>query len=209
METIKDSHEFLKAKRKVGRIRTFYQSLIFYLIFIGMLSALNYYLNQWEYPWFLWATFGWGIGLFVQAYKVFEWENNFGKSWEQKKLKHLMENPIQKISSHNSFSEKPFSQQQSRAYLDAKRKVEVLKGFYSHTFFFILINSVIIFYFSKVNAAGKIDFSYWGNYFTLFLWGIGLVSHGLYVLFVFNFKNGRLKRWEEKKLKEILEKDYL
>lgn len=209
METKKDSHELLKAKRKVRQIRTFYQSLIFYLIFIGMLSALNYYLNQWEYPWFLWATFGWGIGLCVQALKVFEWENYFGKSWEQKKLKQLLENPIQKKSRHNRFSEKSYPQQQSRAYLDAKRKVEILKGFYSHIFFFIVINFLIIYFFSKVNAAGAIDFSYWGNYLTLFLWGIGLVFHGLYVLFVYKFKNGRLKRWEQKKLKEILEKDYL
>ena len=208
METLKESKEFFKARKKVRQIRIFYQTLIFYLIFIGMLSALNYYVNQWEYPWFLWATFGWGIGLLVQAYKVFEWENIFMKNWEEKKVKSFIEN-----TSHNKlkgpvFSEKTYPQQHSIAYLEAKRKVAVLKGFYSHMLFFIVVNSFIVIYFSKVNAVGEIDFSYRGNYFTLLLWGIGLASHGLYVLFVFKFKGGKIKRWEEKKIKEILNKDY-
>ncbi len=200
---------YLIAKKKVMLIRTFYISLISFVICISLLAAMNYYFNQWQYPWFLWAGFGWGIGLLVQAYKIYGSDKFFGKSWEQKKLKNLMENQPETKSNPNSISKNQYAQRGNIEYRNAKRKVEILKGFYSHTLFFIVINLLIIFYFSKVNEAGEIDFSYWGNYLTLFLWGIGLVSHGIYVLFVFKFKNGRLRRWEEKKINEILEKDYL
>ena len=95
----------------------------------------------------------------------------------------------------------------SLAYLRAKKKVETLKGFYSHLVVFILINTGIILVFANVFSNKPLNFADWGNYATTFFWGIGLVSHAIYVFFVLNFKNNFLKTWEEKKIKEFLEKD--
>ena len=92
-------------------------------------------------------------------------------------------------------------------YLRAKKKVETLKGFYSHLAAYIIINTSIILVLANVFGKGETDFSDWGIYFTSFFWGFGLVSHGIYVLFVFYFRNNLLKRWEEKKIKKFLEED--
>lgn len=95
----------------------------------------------------------------------------------------------------------------SLEYLRAKKKVETLKGFYSHLLVFILLNMGIILVSANVFNDKPIDFAKGSNYITLFFWGIGLVSHAIYVFFVMNFKNNLLKRWEEKKIKQLLEED--
>lgn len=95
----------------------------------------------------------------------------------------------------------------SLSYLRAKKKVETLKGFYSHLVVYILVNLFIILISANVFNGKTIDFSHWSNYFTAFFWGIGLVSHAIYVFFVMNFENNFLKRWEEKKIREFMEED--
>jgi hypothetical protein len=65
--------------------------LMSYFVFIGFLAALNYWTDQWRYPWFLWAAFGWGIGLVFHAIKVFGLSPFFGKNWEERKIKEYME----------------------------------------------------------------------------------------------------------------------
>lgn len=91
MENFEQENKYLKAKQRVGEIKKFYTSFISYLIFIACLAALNYYVNEWRSPWFLWAALGWGIGLFFQATKAFRWFSYFGRDWEERKLKKFME----------------------------------------------------------------------------------------------------------------------
>ncbi|SRX75839.1 2TM domain-containing protein [Aequorivita antarctica] len=90
IENNKDS-KYFKAKRRVAEIKKFYSSLMFYVIFIAALAGLNYYVNELRHPWFLWAAFGWGIGIFFQAIKVFQWTPFIGKDWEDRKMKQFME----------------------------------------------------------------------------------------------------------------------
>lgn len=91
MEPINKDHKYFRAKQRVAEIKKFYSSLMFYFIFIAALGGLNYYTNQWEYPWFLWAAFGWGIGIVFKALKVFQWAPFLGKDWEERKLQQYME----------------------------------------------------------------------------------------------------------------------
>lgn len=86
-----NENSYLRAKERVAQIKKFYTSLISYTLFIGFLAALNYYINEWSYPWFLWAAFGWGIGLIFQAIKAFELSPVGGKDWEDRKIKEYME----------------------------------------------------------------------------------------------------------------------
>jgi|SRR5690554_177900 len=95
----------------------------------------------------------------------------------------------------------------SLAYLRAKRKVETLKGFYGHLLVYIIINAAIALVSANFFGRGKADFSNWEIYITAFFWGIGLLSHAIYVFFFLNFKNNFLKRWEEKKIKQFLDED--
>ncbi|WP_149276155.1 2TM domain-containing protein [Pareuzebyella sediminis] len=90
MANYESENKYLRAKDRVEKIKKFYTSLISYFVFITFLAALNYYVDKWQYPWFLWAAFGWGFGLAFQALKVFGFDPFFGKNWEERKIKEFM-----------------------------------------------------------------------------------------------------------------------
>ena len=88
-------------------------------------------------------------------------------------------------------------------YQEAAKRVKKIKGFYTHLTVYIVINLAII--------LSKIDFGKDGscsfemrNFSTAFFWGIGLAAHGLSV-FMPSIVMG--KNWEEKKIKELMEKE--
>lgn len=91
MENPKKENKYLRAKERVEEIKKFYNSLISYIVVISSLAAVNYYVNEWSYPWFLWAAFGWGIGLIFQAAKAYDLNPFFGKNWEERKIKEYMQ----------------------------------------------------------------------------------------------------------------------
>ena len=90
-ESESKENKYFRAKERVEDIRKLYTSMAGYLVVISGLAALNYYVNAWSYPWFLWAAFGWGIGLIVHAARVFNFNPLFGKEWEERKIKEFME----------------------------------------------------------------------------------------------------------------------
>ena len=91
MEPDNRDSKYLKAKKRVTELKEFYLSLTSYVVFIIALAGLNYYINQLRSPWFLWAAFGWGIGIIFHAIKVFGGISFFGKDWEERKLREFME----------------------------------------------------------------------------------------------------------------------
>jgi hypothetical protein len=92
MNKIEKENKFLRAKKRVACIKKFYTNLLMYIVFISLLAGLNYYTNEFSNPWFLWAAFGWGIGIVIQAFKTFEWLPFMGRDWEDKKIKKYMDN---------------------------------------------------------------------------------------------------------------------
>ena len=91
MRSIEDENRYFRAKERVEGIKKFYFNLVTFVFVISLLAGLNYYADQWQYPWFLWAAFGWGIGLAFQAVKAFGFNPFFGKDWEERKIKELMD----------------------------------------------------------------------------------------------------------------------
>ncbi len=92
---------------------------------------------------------------------------------------------------------------QDRAYLQAKKYVRKIRGFYTHAAVYVLVNLFLIG--SKAfKYSSWEDFWQHNQFWGFGLWGIGLIIHGLSV-FVPNFFLGR--DWEEKKIQEILEKN--
>lgn len=91
MESDNRENRYLRAKERVANIKKFYTSLMFYVVFIGFLAWLNYYSNGWNYMWFLWAAFGWGIGIVFQGLKAFGWMPFMSKDWEEKKIREFMD----------------------------------------------------------------------------------------------------------------------
>ena len=91
MDYRKDENKYLRAKERVDELKKFYGNLTSYVLVITGLAILNYYTNGWSYMWFLWAAFGWGIGLIFHAIGTFDLNPFFGKDWEKRKIKELMD----------------------------------------------------------------------------------------------------------------------
>jgi 2TM domain len=87
-------------------------------------------------------------------------------------------------------------------YEKALKCVKKIKGFYIHLLVYVVINVMIIIV--NIQNLDKED-SYFQleNFSTALFWGIGLLSHALSV-FGPNLFLG--KDWEDKKIKELMEK---
>ncbi|PKV50371.1 2TM domain-containing protein [Aquimarina sp. MAR_2010_214] len=110
---------------------------------------------------------------------------------------------------------------EEKAYEKAKKRLENEKGFYSHLAIYIAINIALLFFMSKVMAyagadhqdSGFNNWKTWNTILTPLIWGIALLGHGLWVFrersFLKNFfkKSMFSKDWEERKIKEFMDKD--
>lgn len=92
----KEDEKYNRAKERVTELKKFYSSLASYVFVISLLAGINYYVNEWGYAWFLWAAFGWGIGLAFQAVKVFGMNPFLGNNWEQRKIQEYMNKDAEK-----------------------------------------------------------------------------------------------------------------
>ena len=98
---------------------------------------------------------------------------------------------------------------QEASFIRAKKRVKAIKGFYVHLIVYIIINivisGIIIFGLIKSDYSFKDSLSNFGVYSTWIFWGIGMFFHWLGV---FGFKSMVFGReWEDKKIKELMEKD--
>ncbi len=91
MENLNKESKYIRARERVDRLKKFYANLWSYFLVISALALINYLTNGFGYMWFLWAAFGWGIGLTIHAFKTFDLNPFFGKGWEERKIKQLME----------------------------------------------------------------------------------------------------------------------
>lgn len=82
---------YLKAQERVKVLKEFYNHLFTFIIVNIFLAFINYYTNHWAYPWFLWVTGGWGIGIIFDALKAFQVNPMFNKDWEERKIQAFME----------------------------------------------------------------------------------------------------------------------
>lgn len=90
MEDFNKEKKYLRAKERVETLKKFYGNLLSYVFVISFLAFINYWTNEWRYPWFLWAAFGWGIGIIFHAIGIFKLNPFFGKDWEERKIKEIM-----------------------------------------------------------------------------------------------------------------------
>lgn len=79
------------AKKRMEKIKGFYIHLCIYLLFIPVFIYLNYISNA-GFPWALFPIVGWGIGITSHASEAFDYNPFFGKHWEERKIRELMDN---------------------------------------------------------------------------------------------------------------------
>ncbi len=83
---ISDTNKYIRAKKHVDDLKDFYGSLIAYCLVIPFLIYINYR-TSWNFQWFWFPLFGWGLGNVIQAFKVF----GYGANWEDRKIREIME----------------------------------------------------------------------------------------------------------------------
>jgi len=83
-----------------------------------------------------------------------------------------------------------------KKYEKAKERVKEIKDFYGHLLVYIVVN-IGIFIINYIVSPG----AYW-FYWVLIGWGIGLIVHWVQVFGVSRLLG---EKWEEKKIKEIME----
>lgn len=87
-------------------------------------------------------------------------------------------------------------------YERAKKRVQALSGFYKHLAAYILVNTflILIKYFRDEDS----NFYEFSTFSTAFFWGIGLAFHALSVFYNHVFFG---RNWEDRKIRELMEKD--
>ena len=88
-------------------------------------------------------------------------------------------------------------------YIRAKKKVKSIKGFYIHLMVYLIVNGFIILS-QSLSGGGWEVFWEWQSYSTAIFWGIGLAFHAFGV-FGMDILLG--KEWEDRKIKELIDKD--
>ncbi|WP_374461777.1 2TM domain-containing protein [Chryseobacterium taeanense] len=86
--TIIEDHDksYERAQKRVKEIKSFYGNLISYCIIIPFLIIINLMTSP-DNIWFYLPMLGWGIGVVAHGMSVFA----IGKSWEEKKIREILE----------------------------------------------------------------------------------------------------------------------
>ncbi|MEO0527328.1 MAG: 2TM domain-containing protein [Bacteroidota bacterium] len=90
MESSNNETKYVKAKERVENLKKFYGSIFSSVFAIAIVAGINYYINEWRNPWFLWVVFGVSISLIFKAIKLFNLNPFMGRDWEERKIKEFM-----------------------------------------------------------------------------------------------------------------------
>lgn len=87
--TTKLDDSYMRALNHVNELKGFYYSLITYCLVIPFLALINYK-TTWEFQWFWFPMFGWGIGIIIHGFRVFVNNGAYGRNWEKRKMEEFM-----------------------------------------------------------------------------------------------------------------------
>lgn len=89
-ETYISEKRYKLAKKQVEKLKGFYIHFAIYLLFMPVFIYLNY-ISGTNFPWALFPIVGWGIGVTSHAAETFNYNPFFGKNWEERKIRELMD----------------------------------------------------------------------------------------------------------------------
>ena len=81
-----ESVAYQRASKRVKDLKEFYSNLISYCLVIPFLIFINLRFSS-NYYWFWWPMLGWGLGLILNAIKVFGISSN----WEEKQIQKILD----------------------------------------------------------------------------------------------------------------------
>lgn len=85
-----ENQKYFRARERVETLKKFYGSLASSVFIIIIVGSVNYYVDKWEHPWFLWVVFGLGISLIFKALKIFNLNPLLSRDWEERKIQEFM-----------------------------------------------------------------------------------------------------------------------
>ena len=91
-----ENSKYIKAVKKVEKLKEFYQGLAAYCIVIPFLIFINLQTSP-SFHWFWFPLFGWGIGVIFHWLDVHNYNLFLGSNWEEKKIKELMDEENRKF----------------------------------------------------------------------------------------------------------------
>lgn len=89
-ETYISEKRYKRAQKHVTELKVFYVHLAIYLAFVPLFIYLNF-LSRAGFPWAIFPIAGWGLGVGSHAAETFNYNPLFGKKWEERKIRELME----------------------------------------------------------------------------------------------------------------------
>ena len=84
-----EDRKYQRAKERVETLKGFYWNLISFMVVIPFLAWINY--RTTSFPWVLFPILGWGFGLLMHGMEAYGYNPIWGKRWEEKKIRELME----------------------------------------------------------------------------------------------------------------------
>ena len=90
----KTGDKYEAARKRVEEIKAFYSHLIVYIVVIGALTIINLVTQIGDSNknlWFLYPLGFWGFGLFWHAIGTFVFSRKGPGTWENKKIKEIMD----------------------------------------------------------------------------------------------------------------------
>jgi hypothetical protein len=94
-----ENRKYQRAKERVEALKGFYWNLASYVVVIPFLAWINYQTTS--FPWVLFPMLGWGFGLAMHGMEAFGYNPIWGKRWEEKKIREIME---QENKNNNMYS---------------------------------------------------------------------------------------------------------
>ena len=65
--------KYFRSLDRIAKIKSYYTTILIYTILLFVIAGLNYYVNQWKNPWFLWFAIGLILNILIRSIKTFEW----------------------------------------------------------------------------------------------------------------------------------------
>ncbi len=87
---MEENEKLLEAKKRVKALKDFYGHVVVYVVVNSGLFLINLITSP-DVWWFYWPVIGWGIGLAIHGITVYTDQTVFGKEWEEKKIKEIMD----------------------------------------------------------------------------------------------------------------------
>ena len=89
---IDEQERYKRAKETVEARKGFFSHLLIYLLVNAGLFLMNLLTTGEDRVWwFYWPLFGWGIGVAAHGFSVFGIFGLFGRGWEEREIKRLMD----------------------------------------------------------------------------------------------------------------------